>query len=432
MAGLTSTGGAPAPLSRAAIIAVGSELLTPSRVDTNSLFITEQLNVLGIEVVVKCVVGDDRGELEQLIRTLRDRVDLIVFSGGLGPTDDDVTREVVGATLGRELREDAALVAQLAARFAARGFPPPMPTNNRRQAMVPEGARVIPNTRGSAPGLWLDDGGRVLLLLPGPPRELQPMLIGLISGALGERAGTVSLVRRVVKIVGRIESETDERLRPLYVEWAAAQVPVAATILAALGQIELHLSARAASRADADAALSGAVAQVEAMLGADAFSTDGRGLPDVVGELLVARGFRIGVAESCTGGLITSRLTDVAGSSRYVQEGVITYANEAKTARLGVPAALIAEHGAVSEPVALAMAHGIRTHAGVEIGVAVTGIAGPGGGTPEKPVGTVAIAVASAAGVRARTFTFGGEREHVKFQASQAALDMVRRVLLSL
>ena len=443
MAGLTSTGEPPSreprlretrsreTLSRAAVVAVGSELLTPSRVDTNSLFITEQLNLLGIDVVVKCIVGDDRAELEHMVGRLRDRVDLIVFSGGLGPTDDDVTREAVAAVLGRELHEDAAIVAQLEARFAARGFPPPMPANNRRQAMVPDDARVIPNTRGSAPGLWLDDGQRVWLLLPGPPRELQPMLLGLVSGALGDRAGSVALVRRVVKIVGRIESETDERLRPLYLEWTTAPIPVAATILAALGQIELHLSARAASRAATDSALAAAVAQVEATLGLDVFSTDGRSLPDVVGELLAAKGFRIGLAESCTGGLITSRLTDVPGSSRYVQEAVVTYANEANTSRLGVPAALIAEHGAVSEPVAMAMADGIRSHAGVDIGVAVTGIAGPGGGSAEKPVGTVAIAVASGADVRSRTFKFGGEREHVKFQASQAALDMVRRVLLA-
>ena len=419
------------PLSRAAIVAVGSELLTPSRVDTNSLFITEQLNLLGIDVVLKSVVGDDRVELEHVVRGLRARVDLIVFSGGLGPTDDDVTREVVAATLGRELHEDEAISAQIEARFAARGFALPMPAINRRQAMVPQGARVIPNTRGSAPGLWLDDGDRVLLLLPGPPRELHPMLVGLLPG-LRERAGDVSLVRRVVKIVGRIESETEERLRPLYAGWAAAPLPVSETILAALGQIELHLSARARSRADADAALDAAVAQVVAALGADAFSTDGRSLPEVVGELLAERGLQIGVAESCTGGLVTSRLTDVPGSSRYVQESVVTYANEAKTSRLGVPPALIAEHGAVSEPVARAMADGIRSRAGVDVGVAVTGIAGPGGGSAEKPVGTVAIAVASAGEARSRTFRFGGEREHVKFQASQAALDMVRRVLLSL
>ena len=425
MAGLT-------PLSRGAIVAVGSELLTPSRIDTNSLFITEQLNLLGLEVVVKCVVGDDRDELEAVVRGLRGRVDLIVFSGGLGPTDDDVTREVVAKTLGRELLLDEAIAAQIEARFIARGFALPMPAINRRQAMVPAGARVIANTRGSAPGLWLDDGDRVLLLLPGPPRELQPMLIGLVSGALGERGGGLALVRRVVKVVGRIESETEERLRPLYAKWAVTAIPVAATILAALGQIELHLSARAASRPEADAALDAAVADVVTTLGADAFSTDGRGLPDVVGELLAAGGLRIGVAESCKGGLITSRLTDVAGSSRYVQESVVTYANEAKTAALGVPEALIAEHGAVSEPVALAMASGMRSRAGVDVGLAVTGIAGPGGGSAEKPVGTVAIAVATAGGVRSRTFRFGGEREHVKFQASQAALDMVRRVLLSL
>jgi nicotinamide-nucleotide amidase len=423
MAGLT-------PLSRAAIVAVGSELLTPSRVDTNSLLITEQLNLLGIDVVVKSIVGDDRDELAFVLRALRDRVDLLVFSGGLGPTDDDVTREVVAAVLGRELRLDDAIAAQIEARFAARGFALPMPAINRRQAMVPDGARVIPNTRGSAPGLWLDDGDRVLLLLPGPPRELHPMLAGLVAGPLRERAGPASIVRRIVKIVGRIESETEERLRPLYAQWSAAPTPVAATILAALGQIELHLSARAAERTAAEGVLAAAVSQVVAEFGADAFSTDGRGLPEVVGALLLERNYRIAVAESCTGGLITSRLTDVPGSSRYVQHSVVTYANEAKTALLGVPAALIADHGAVSDQVARAMADGIRSRAGVDVGVAATGVAGPGGGSAAKPVGTVAIAVAAAGETRSRTFRFGGEREHVKFQASQAALDMVRRVLL--
>jgi len=422
MAGVT-------PVRRAAIVAVGSELLTPSRVDTNSLFITEQLNLLGIEVAFKSVVGDDRDELAVAVRAALDRVDLLVCSGGLGPTDDDLTRDVVAEVLQRPLVEDQRITARIRARFASRGIE--MPEINRRQAMVPAGARTLDNANGTAPGLWLDAGDRVVLLLPGPPRELKPMMTALVGGALGARAPGLSLVRRIVRITGRTESHTEEAVRPLYVEWARARVPVSATILASLGQIELQLSARASSREQAEAAVEAASGQVADVLGLDAYTRDGRTLEQVVGDLLVERGYWIAVAESCTGGLITSRLTDVPGSSRYVDRAVVTYADEAKTALLGVPATLIEEHGAVSEAVALAMARGMRTMAHADVGVGVTGIAGPGGGTPQKPVGTVAVATVTPAMTRSRVFRFVGDRELIKFQASQAALDMVRRMLLS-
>jgi nicotinamide-nucleotide amidase len=416
------------PLTRAGIIAVGSELLTSLRVDTNSLFITEQLNALGIDVVMKGVAGDDREELAHLFRAALARADLVVFTGGLGPTDDDVTREVVAAALGRPLAEDTGITDRLRARFASRGYAGPMPESNRRQAMVPSGARVLENTRGSAPGLWLEEGDSVIVLLPGPPRELHPMLTALIEGALRARSAGAPLMRRVLKIAGRIESQTDEALQPLYREWDKATPRVGATILAALGQIELHLSARASTSEAAARALDRAVEQVLEVIGTDVFSTDGRSMEAVVGAMLAERGLRIALAESCTGGLLTSRLTDVPGSSRYVVEAVIAYANEAKTSLLDVPPPLIAAHGAVSEPVAIAMADGVRTRAGVDVGV--TGIAGPGGGSADKPVGTVAIAASTESATRTRTFRFHGERDQVKFQASQAALDMIRRMLL--
>ncbi len=414
-------------LSRAAILAVGSEMLTPSRLDTNSLFITEQLNALGIEVVFKMVVGDDRAELAASLRFALDRVDLVIGSGGLGPTDDDLTREVVADVLGRPLREDQAITEHIRARFSRRGMQ--MPEINRRQAMVPEAGIVLENPNGSAPGLWLEYDDCLVLLLPGPPRELKPMLTRLVEGPLASRAAGLVLVRRVIRITGRTESHTEEAVRPLYAEWASAPLPVAATILASLGQIELHLSVRASSRAAADAALERAVQQVVERIGADVYSVDGRTLEQVVGDLLASRGLRIAVAESCTGGLITSRLTDVPGSSRYVERSVVSYSNEAKTSLLGVPPELIAAHGAVSEPVALAMVDGIRARAGVEVAAAVTGIAGPGGGSPEKPVGMVVVAAVTGSEPRSRVFRFVGEREMVKFQASQAALDMVRRML---
>ncbi len=414
-------------LARAAIIAVGSEMLTPSKVDTNSLFITEQLNLLGIQVAFKSIVGDDRGDLDAAVREALPRVDLLVCCGGLGPTDDDLTRPVVADVVQRRLVEDETITSRIRARFEGRGLQ--MPEINRRQAMVPEGARVLANANGTAPGLWIDHADRVVLLLPGPPRELKPMMTS-VADLLRERAGGMALVRRVIKITGRSESHVEEAMQPLYAEWSRARVPIAATILASLGQIELHLSACCAARADTEAALAAAVEQVRGALGLHVYSIDGRGLEEVVGAMLAERTLTIAVAESCTGGLIASRLTDVPGSSRYVERGIVSYSNLAKTELLGVPEEMLKAHGAVSEPVAKAMADGIRSRSGVDIGIGVTGIAGPDGGTAEKPVGMVCIAAAAAGREALRTFRFVGGREMVKFQASQAALDMVRRLLL--
>jgi nicotinamide-nucleotide amidase len=269
----------------------------------------------------------------------------------------------------------------------------------------------------------------IVLFLRGPARELRPMLAELVDGPLRASALGEPLVRRVVRITGRIESDVDQLLQPIYREWAAASPAIAATILASPGAIELHLSSHAASQDVVDRALEAAVQRVVNTIGADVYSTDGRKLEQVVGDLLVAKGMRVAVAESCTGGLITSRLTDVPGSSRYVDQSVITYSNESKTELLGVPTELLETHGAVSEPVGLAMADGIRTRARADVGVGVTGIAGPTGGTTEKPVGTVVVTATTANERRVRTFRFFGDRELVKFQASQAALDMVRRLL---
>jgi nicotinamide-nucleotide amidase len=417
-----------AGLRRAAILAVGSELLTPSRLDTNSLFITEQLNLLGIEVASKSQVGDNRDDLAAAMRFALTRADLVVCCGGLGPTDDDLTREVVAGVLDRPLAEDERITASIKARFESRRME--MPAINRRQAMVPAGARVIDNTNGTAPGLWLEHGAQVVLLLPGPPRELKPMLLSVKDELLAPRSSGLVLIRRVIKITGRTESHTEEAVQPLYREWTQASVPIDATILASLGQIELHLSARADTLERASAAVDAGARQVAAVLGLDAYSLAGENLEQVLGDLLVQRGYRIACAESCTGGLLASRLTDVPGSSRYVDRAIVAYANEAKIALLAVPAGMIDEHGAVSEPVAQAMARGIRTNARVDVGVGVTGIAGPGGGTPDKPVGTVAVAAIGPETARSRVFRFVGDRELVKFQASQAALDMVRRMLL--
>ncbi len=411
----------------ACIIAVGSELLTPFRVDTNSLAITERLNTIGYAVRLKTIVGDTVDELAQVVSSALVWADLIVLTGGLGPTEDDVTRDAVARVLQVPLEEDRAVVERIRARFVRRGMT--MPDINRRQAMVPRGATLLDNANGTAPGLWIEHGRTAIVLLPGPPREMTSMLDAVIAERLAPRSGGAGLFRRVMKITGRTESDVDQQAQPIYGAWTSRAIPISTTILAMLGQIELHLTARAESRASADAALDAAVAELRTALGDAVYSVDGRPLEAVVGELLRARRATIAVAESCTGGLLASRLTDVPGSSDYVERGAVCYSNRAKTEWLGVTEALLARHGAVSEQVAEAMAAGIRSRAGVTVGVGVTGIAGPGGGTAEKPVGTVAIAVQTDDDARVRTFQFTGGREMVKFQASQAALNMVRLLL---
>ena len=305
-----------------------------------------------------------------------------------------------------------------------------MPEINRRQAMVPRGAVVLDNPNGTAPGLWIERGRTALVLLPGPPREMKPMLEGVVRDRLAPKSGTAGLFRRVLKITGRAESDVDAQVQPVYAKWTSQPVPISTTILAVLGQIELHLTAQAANPEAADAALDAAVPQLQAVLGPSIYSTDGRSLEAVVGDLLREHTLTIAVAESCTGGLLASRLTDVPGSSDYVERGAVCYSNRAKTEMVGVPAGLIEEHGAVSEPVARAMAQGIRSRAGTNVGVGVTGIAGPDGGTEQKPVGTVAIAAIVDDEERVRSFQFLGGRDMVKFQAAQSALNMVRLMLL--
>jgi nicotinamide-nucleotide amidase len=301
---------------------------------------------------------------------------------------------------------------------------------NRRQALVPRGADVIANPMGTAPGLWIEHDDRIVLLLPGPPSELKPMFERVVEDRLAPRAGAARLYRRVLFICGRTESEVDERAAPVYSRWMTGPLPVSTTVLTSPAQVELHLSVRTPTPAVGEARLGAAAAEMAALFGADLFSTDGRALEEVVGQLLRDRGWRIGVAESCTGGLISSRLTDVPGSSDYVAVNAVCYSNASKTEWLGVPAALIEAHGAVSEPVALAMADGIRARAGVELGVGVTGIAGPGGGTDAKPAGTVAVAATTASMRLVRTYRFPVGRVRVKQFGSQMALDLARRVLL--
>jgi nicotinamide-nucleotide amidase len=413
---------------KAWILAVGSEMLTPFRVDTNSLAITERLNAIGCDVRLKAVVGDDIAELSALFQRGVEAVDLVVCTGGLGPTEDDITREAVARAFDLPLDRDERIVDAIRARFERRGMV--MQEINKRQASVPRGAVVLENSRGTAPGLWIERPGTGVLILPGPPREMLPMLEAAIDERLRGKAGGRGLFRRVLKITGRAESDVDAVAQPVYGKWVSAPIPIVTTILAKMGQIELHLTADAAGPAEAAPALDAAVEELRHVLGPSVYSVDGRRLEAVIGDLLRERSLTIAVAESCSGGLLASLITDVPGSSDYFDRGVVCYSNRAKTEWVGVPEALIAAHGAVSQPVAQAMADGVRERAGADVGIAITGIAGPGGGTAEKPVGTVAVAVATPYGRAVRTFQFLGLRDMIKFQSVQAAMNMLRLLLL--
>lgn len=402
-------------------------MLTASRLDTNSLAIAERLRALGILLRAKAVVGDRDSDLTAIFRGALGRADLVMLSGGLGPTDDDVTRDVVARELGLELVEDERITDSIRHRFARRGLA--MPEINRRQAMVPRGAIVLPNPNGTAPGLWIEAGDHVVVLLPGPPRELIPMLDGPVTTALAQRTAGTAIHTRVVRVFGRSESHTEEAVRPFYAEWAQASPPIEVTILAARGAIDLLLSTNAASAAAAADILTAAAERAAAILGDDVYSADGEPIELVVGRLLKDRGWRLATAESCTGGLVLKRLTDFAGSSDYVEGGIVSYSNQMKTSILGVEAAAIESEGAVSETVALQMAGGVRRITGAEVGIGITGIAGPGGGSERKTVGTVMIAVETPDGRIVRTRNYPGGRDLVRDLSSHAALDFVRRLL---
>ena len=412
----------------AAVLAVGSELLALGRADTNSPFIAAALQRHGIAVAFTAVVTDDRDALTDAMQHALSRADLVVTTGGLGPTDDDRTRDCAADVLGLTMHEDAELVAAIRERFGRRGLT--MPDINRRQAQVPAGASIVPNARGTAPGLWIPAGDRAMLLLPGPPREMSPMLQHALDLHVGPRFGGGVAVQRAIVIAGRSESWVDELAQPLYRPWGEEAVPITTTILASLGTVELHLSAYGPAPAAIGARLDAAQAALAARFGDDVVNRDGATLEATVGALLAARGFTVAAAESCTGGLVTTRLTDVPGASRYVDRAVVSYSNESKTALLGVPPELIAEHGAVSEAVACAMADGVRRRAGVTFGVAITGVAGPDGGTPDKPVGLVCFAVSGPSGTRAKTSRFSGDRAVIRSLAATTALDLLRREVI--
>jgi nicotinamide-nucleotide amidase len=405
----------------AEIIAVGSELLTPHRHDTNSLYLTGKLNSLGIEVRFKTVVGDDVERLAAVFRTALDRSKLIILMGGLGPTEDDINRQVVADVLGRTLHEVPEVIERIEARYARTGRK--MPANNARQALVPEGAEWLPNKKGTAPGIWIEQDSRIIVMLPGPPRELESMFDEQCMPRLRNRVSGSQIRTRVIKVAGLPESEVDERIASIYKTYSNPST----TILSTGGAIEVHLSAHAPTQVEADAMLDELTDKIEPALGDHIFSTSGETLEEVVGMYLVMKQKTLATAESCTGGLLGERITRVPGSSEYYLGGAVCYSNEMKTRFAGVSPKLLETYGAVSKPVAQAMAEGIRRKATASIGIGITGIAGPGGGTDEKPTGMVFIAVADDRGTEVREFRFPGDRERVRLLSSQFALEMLRR-----
>ena len=408
----------------AEIIAIGSELLSPNRSDTNSLWLTDQLNRMGIDVKLKTIVGDDDARLEETIKDAVKRSRVVITTGGLGPTEDDITRKVVARALGKRLSLDEGVLAQIRARFQSFGVN--MPERNSRQAMVIAGAEVLPNPNGTAPGLFLEHEKCAVVLLPGPPREMKPMFEHHVQSRLEKLAGDVRFATRVLRVAGMGESAVDEKIAPVYTKYENPQT----TILFNSSEIEIHLRAHGRTEADAEVLLDDLSLKIEEALGNAAFSFRGETMEEVVGRRLAMTEFTLAVAESCTGGLIAQRLTSVPGSSRYFLEGCVTYSNESKVRLLGVDKKLIKEFGAVSQQVARDMARGVRHRAKTDFGLAVTGIAGPGGGSEDKPVGLVFIALADDAHTEHKRLMIPGDRELIRWRASQAALDMLRRRLI--
>lgn len=412
----------------AEIIAVGSELLTPFRMDTNSLFLTEQINQLGVEIVFKSVVGDDLKRLVAAAQHALFRSDIVIFTGGLGPTEDDLTREAVAEALGVPLRRDETVLVAIEQRFASRGWK--MSPNNAKQADVLEGAVVLPNPNGTAPGQWMsgkfDGRERIVILLPGPPHELKPLFETECRERLRSKLPPAFLATRVLKVAMLGESQVDARVAPIYKRYTEVQT----TILAGPGEIELHFKSRAETMEAAQARVDEAADAVEEELDDAVFSRTGESLEQIVGYWLQMRNATLAVAESCTGGLLGERITSVGGSSRYFVGGAIVYSNAVKTELAGVPADMIERHGAVSREVAAALAEGIRYRCDANFGIGITGVAGPTGGTPEKPVGLVFHALASDTGTDVIERNFPGDRKRIRRFATTLALDMLRRKLM--
>ncbi len=410
----------------AEIIAVGSELLTPGRIDTNSLWLTERLNRRGIEVVRKTIVGDDRKRLTHQIERARAGAEIVILTGGLGPTLDDLTRECAADATGRKLVFHPEVVEWIEKRFAR--FSRPMAENNKRQAYCLDGAALLPNPNGTAPGQYLSDDAGVLMLLPGPPRELKPLFMAECEPRLDELPSPWSYHTVSLRIAGLGESDVDQRIGPIY----SAEQRASTTILAAPGDIQLHVRGRAAKHEEAREIAEAVAHKVADELGDHVYAWKDEPLEAVVGDLLRQRGLKLATAESCTGGVLAERITSTAGCSDYFEGGFVSYAEHAKIDWLGVSADTIAAHTAVSEPVAREMAEHARDRAGGKgkaVGLSTTGYAGPEGGADGTPAGSVFIAIADAGETKVVSRQFGGDRNRVRTLAAQAALDLLRRRL---
>lgn len=415
----------------AEIIAAGSEMLTPFRQDTNSLFLTSRLNDLGVKVAFKTIVGDNLEHLTGAARTALARADLVIFSGGLGPTEDDLTREAASQALGISLHPDPAIIAALYKRFAERRIA--MPQNNAKQADVLDGATLLHNRNGSAPGQFLDTSfagkRRIIVLLPGPPKELKPMFDEAVKPRLAASLPPRFLARRQLRMALLPESTVDSRTSPIYKRYPDVET----TILAHSGEIQLHFESAAATLGEAQAKVDQVAEEVEREMDDDIFSSQGESLEEVVLLMLGMRNLTLAAAESCTGGMLAERLTSIPGSSRYFLGGAVVYADELKTAFAGVPARLLEKEGAVSVRTGRALAEGIRLRTGASLGISITGIAGPGPGTGAdagKPEGLVYIALSGPDGTQVKELQLTGDRERIRWWSTVHALEMIRRHLL--
>jgi len=417
----------------AEIIAAGSEMLTPYRQDTNSLYLTSRLNELGVQVAFKAIVGDNLEHLTGAAKAAIDRADIVIFSGGLGPTEDDLTREAVGAALGLGLRRDNDILAAMYKRFAARRMA--MPPNNAKQADRLDGAEVLENANGSAPGQYVDTvvgrHRKIVILLPGPPKELKAMYEAECRPRLLATLPARHMARRMLRMALIPESQVDARTAPIYKQYTDVET----TILAGSGEIQLHFVCAKPNQAEAQARVDELAEKIEAEMGEAVFSSHGESLEEMVLLMLGLRHMTLAAAESCTGGLLAERLTAVPGSSRYFLGGAVVYADRLKTTFAEVPEEMIRTEGPVSEAVARAMAEGIRRRTGASVGVGITGIAGPGpgvGADEGKPIGLVYVGLSFAAEKQAKVveLNLAGDRERIRLWASQHALELLRRALL--
>jgi len=410
---------------KAEIIAVGTELLLGQIANGNARYLSEKLAELGIDVYWHATVGDNAVRLTEALKTALARVDLVVLCGGLGPTMDDLTKETVADVLGLPLEADQEWENHLQQFFSSLGRY--MTENNRKQALVPRGAKILLNEHGTAPGLWLEHGQQLLVLLPGPPRELEPMFTQEVAPRLAEYAGSEPIISRVLRVAGLGESTMEDVIADI----VTTQTNPTIAPLAHYTEVHLRLTAKSGSREEAEKMLDGLEERIRERLGTAIFGRDEESLAEAVAKILLGKKLTLAVAESCTGGLLSTMLTSVPGSSAYFLQGLVTYSNRAKMDLLGIKPALLREHGAVSAEVAKAMAENVRRRAASDLSLAISGVAGPDGGTEEKPVGLVYIALATPQKLDCRKLTFLGTRESIRERAAVTALNLLRLYLVS-